>query len=532
MVTTVIKTIGTGGDYSTLPLWESGAPANLTTAQKRTAGSFTGSFTLNEILNFSPSGAVGDIIDTDGSTYIVFDLTSGTPASGDTVTGATSGKTCVITTLLDTGVIWQGNCKNQEFTAAGNICTLAGSTSSPTCYKFLTADTGASFQDNVNVQTNALRYNAANGAALHNTGTTNTTCLALNEDYSRTSRLQFLNDALGQILNSNSGTRTKVFDSILESTGGTGSLLQFGNFGFFSNCVIVNRSGLMTPLVTVLTNTGIELRNCTIVTPDDVAAATTCIAGAGAGGSPDILLVNCGIFAGDSTKNLVAGASTKTFIDCFSDISGTTGVTQVTYGSEFENVLNATRDFRLKTGAAQINGGSFNFVGSPNDIAGTPRPSGAFIDCGVWEYVQGFSTPVDISTPAGVTSAGLWTGENGATNLANHIDETYYDDSDYDQSSLFPKNDTMFLSLTDPVNNPGSDVIVEYRYGKIDGTAGTQIDLTVELYQGIIGPAIASRTHTNIPAFVQDGAIILSAAEVASITNFNSLHLRFTANAP
>jgi hypothetical protein len=97
---------------------------------------------------------------------------------------------------------------------------------------------------------------------------------------------------------------------------------------------------------------------------------------------------NCGLFAGDSTKAIKAGSATFNFTTCYSDISGTAGVTQTTYGNEFQNVNDATRDFRLKTGAAQINTGTTDATNAAIDIAKTNRPSGAAYDVGAWELVQ------------------------------------------------------------------------------------------------------------------------------------------------
>jgi hypothetical protein len=103
---------------------------------------------------------------------------------------------------------------------------------------------------------------------------------------------------------------------------------------------------------------------------------------------------NCGLFAGDSTKAVKSGTATFNFTTCYSDISGTAGVTQTTYSSEFQNVNDATRDFRLKTGAAQIDTGTTDATNAQFDIAGTERPEGAAYDVGCWELVQGGEPPV------------------------------------------------------------------------------------------------------------------------------------------
>ncbi len=99
MTTTTVKTIGTGGDYTTLQAWEDASPANLVTSD----------------------------------------------------------------------VVWQGQCFNQEFfSSSAGLLNVSGSTTDATRYKELTTYAGASFVDNAGVQTNALRYNASNGAGIRN----------------------------------------------------------------------------------------------------------------------------------------------------------------------------------------------------------------------------------------------------------------------------------------------------------------------------------------------------------------------------
>ena len=66
------------------------------------------------------------------------------------------------------------------------------------------------------------------------------------------------------------------------------------------------------------------------------------------------------------------------------DSSGTAGVTQTTYSSEFVDVNDATRDFRLVTGAAQKDTGTTDATNAAIDIAGTARPFGAAYDVGAW----------------------------------------------------------------------------------------------------------------------------------------------------
>ncbi len=151
------------------------------------------------------------------------------------------------------------------------------------------------------------------------------------------------------------------------------------------NSVVIQRASGADHIVATGTGTS-NFYNCTLVASDDHAAAPTSVFLSGASGT--VTVQNCGLFAGDSTKAIKAGSATFNFTTCYSDISGTAGVTQTTYGNEFQNVNDATRDVRLVTGAAQKDTGTTDVTNAAIDIAGTARPSGAAYDVGAWEFVQ------------------------------------------------------------------------------------------------------------------------------------------------
>ena len=405
MATTVVKTIGSTGTFSTLQLWEDGAPVNLVTAEKSAAGTFSvAAFTQGESLTFVGSSATGKFLDTDSTgvgtgSYVVYSLITGNPAASDVVTGGTSGATCILSssTPMDTGVIWQGQFQMQEFSGATVLLTITGSTTSSTAYKELTTVAGASFRDDASVQTNAMRYNSANGCGIINTGDSNNTVTS-QENNSRVSNLQIANTFANGIAFRGSGSG-QIFDNLLIEGARTSSSTSIATISIVANNIlrnslIVQRGTGATQIIS--TGTGSPfLYNCTIVAPDDLATAPTSIFNSGASGT--VTVQNCGLFAGDSTKAIVAGSATFNFTTCYSDISGTSGVTQTIYSGEFQNVNNATRDYRLVTGAAQKDTGTTDAINAANDIAGTARPSGAAYDVGCWEFVAaggGISIPV------------------------------------------------------------------------------------------------------------------------------------------
>lgn len=394
---TVVKTIGTTGVFSTPQLWEDGAPVDLTTAEKSAATTFqVAAFVQGESLNFVGSGATGKLLDTDSTgagngTYVTYGITAGNPAASDVVTGVTSGATCVLTsgTADNVGVIWEGQCQNQEFTAAGGVLNVSGSTASATAYKKITTVAGASFRDNVNVQTNALKYNASNGAGLRTTTTADQIAGSFTENYCQSHNLQFKSDQSGSKGHAATGVGQRHENLIIEGRD-TGTNPSIGTARFTAagqiivNCLIIQNVASANHIVA--TSTGSPgFYNCTFVCPDDLISPAKIFS---SGASGTVTVQNCGLFAGDSTKAIKEGSATFNFTTCHSDISGTAGVTQVTYSSQFENVNNTTRDFRLKTGAGMIDSGTTDATNAPIDIAGTARPSGASYDTGCWEKVQ------------------------------------------------------------------------------------------------------------------------------------------------
>ena len=410
--TVVIKTFGSTGTFSTPQLWEDAKPANLTTAEQSAAGTFAvASFIQGENLTFVGSGATGKFLHTDSTgpgtgTFITYGITTGNPAASDVVTGDTSTATCILSsgTADFVGVIWQGQGQNQEFASATSVLFINGSTASTTAYAECTTVAGDSFRDHVNVQTNALRYNAANGCAFTGSGASLYT-VQLQEAAAKFNNIQVnATGTGGRALTSNS-SNALINHCILEgvyvaTASNVGVVSILASTDKITNSVIVQQASAADHIIGTGTGSP-DFYNCTIVAPDDLATAPTSIFLSGASGT--VTVQNCGLFAGDSTKAIKAGSATFNFTTCYSDISGTSGVTQTTYSSEFENVNDATRDFRLKTGAAQIDTGTTDTTNAAIDIAKTNRPSGAAYDVGAWELVAA-GQPVNV----GWESTGQW----------------------------------------------------------------------------------------------------------------------------
>ena len=391
MVMTIVKSIRSDGlgAFTSPASWESGAPANLTTVEKYTFGSFSGALVQGETVTEATSGFTAKLLDTDNATYMILGDKSGAFTSDRTFTGATSAKTAVITApATDTsGCIWQGHCAiaTDEFTSASGVLSVGGSTVDATRYKELTAGVAASFRDNINVQTNALRYNAANGVSLRSTGAIAT--VTVDENYFRMSKLQIAQTGSVYAIYSYDVSSGLIEFCIIEAANTT-TVARIGNLTILRNNLIVQRATAANRICDFIANATIF--NCTFLAPDDLATAPAVVLVGQYGVA--YTLTNCALFAGNSASAIKFGTA-FTFNHCYSDISGTSGVTQVPYGDVFENIVDATRDFRLKTGSPLIDVGLTDSTHAANDIAGTARPSGSGYDVGCWEFVSGGPPP-------------------------------------------------------------------------------------------------------------------------------------------
>ena len=311
MPTTVTKTIGTGGDYTTLQSWEDASPANLVTSDQ----------------------------------------------------------------------IWRGECFNQEFfSSSATLLTVSGTTTDATRYKELTTYAGASFVDNASVQTNALRYNASNGAGIRNTYAWSP-AVSLNESYFRISKLQISGSA-NAAFSSTASDGLVVDKCIFEASSTSVEPFKAYGTGTVKNSLFIQRS---TNLVAALSN-GTNAYNCTF------ARTGTGTASIIRGSYSTSTLKNCAFFGGATT--LASGSSTRTYTTCYTDTaSPPSGCTTVAYdtstGSGFQNITDSTRDFRIKSGSALLDVGTTDTTNGPNDIAGTARPQGSAYDVGAWELVVG-----------------------------------------------------------------------------------------------------------------------------------------------
>lgn len=300
--------------------------------------------------------------------------------------------------LVTADQVWRGECyADAEFSAA---LTVSGSTVDATRYKELTVAAGQSFADHANKLTNALRYNASNGAALRST-TAWGTALTASESYFRISRLQVYQDSSNGHALWVSGQGAVVDGVISESRGGR-ALYLYAN-GTAKNSLFVSRRASSSEVADIWD--GCSVANCTFAVPSDIAAATRVVRRSYWSGNT---FTNCGFFGGTDAVSSATGA---TFSNCYTDDSTSipSGCTTVAYdtstGSGFENISNGTHDYRIKSTSALKDAGTS--TGAPSvDIVGTTRPSGSGYDVGAWEYASGGGNTVAV--PSGsLTLSGL-----------------------------------------------------------------------------------------------------------------------------
>jgi hypothetical protein len=366
MVTTVISKVGIAGgptrDYSSLQAWEDASPANLVTADQ----------------------------------------------------------------------IWKAECYNDggPLTATGNCLQMGGQTTDATRYLWLTTAAGQSFRDNASVQTNPLRYDATKGVGITHTSPIRQWTVACNTAYTLIENVQILAAPdsyygstplfLDQVYDG-SGHDITVKNCIIEQDPTVGSAGRGSNAPLaiadtpadnitLINCVIVQRSASVnnsSPGISGFASG--QAFNCIVIATQFHAVSGSAFSGRRYNGG-NANLTNCAAFGFPSVQNGTGGTHTN----CMSDTAtnAPTGwTTGKTFANQFQNIADATRDFRLKSGADLIDAGATSSNASP-DIAGTTRPSGTAYDIGPWEFVSGGGgTLTGVGSAAGIstmTAEGTW----------------------------------------------------------------------------------------------------------------------------
>ena len=284
--------------------------------------------------------------------------------------------------LVTDGNSYVGACYNDsEFTGSGILLTLSGHTTDVTHTITLTTGAGQSFRDNASVQTNALRYNVANGVGFRKTAD-NDHVLEISDSYVTLSNVQLSGQNGGQAIYVHDNHGCVLTNCIFSHDLRAIVIFSDGSspYNIISNslCLILvdgDPNG-----VVFLQNTS-NLYFVTIVTVSDGTPGLTAIAA----NFQTITVENCAFFG---SLAVGAGSSTFTFTTCMTDVaSPPSGCTTVTYANQFQNTTAASADFREKAGANLQGAGTADSTFGATDIAGTARPQSGNWDIGCWELL-------------------------------------------------------------------------------------------------------------------------------------------------
>ncbi len=246
--------------------------------------------------------------------------------------------------LISADQIQQGQILNNgEFIASGVVADFTGIsiTTDATRYVELTAASGASFVDNA--RTNSSYYNAANGVALRNTGSSGYT-IKIGVLNLKINRLQIASDAgsSGSFQGSGGSGLNVINQCIIQ---GVESLAQSAIT--LSNCDIIATSSPFNRCFVVADVGTYDFDFCTFVVPNGVTI-NNIIDCSNAGAT--VNLNSCAFFGAASAIITRGGSATINYTTCATDLAGTTGLTgSLTYANQF---VSSTNDFREKAGAS------------------------------------------------------------------------------------------------------------------------------------------------------------------------------------
>lgn len=325
--------------------------------------------------------------------------TSSTVGTGGDYTTLAAWVAAAPANLVTADVVWQGQLLNQEFVSGGWAVTIPSAGEDATRYFELTTAPGASFRDHASKATNALKYNAANGAAIRGSGNYGG-AIKSEAYYTRITGIQAKNDT--GTFSAMQLTAGCVVDGCIAEQGSThwNVITSPGAFTIKNAHVAKRTSGGYG----IGCAQSVNLHNVTIAVPSDVGGGSIGVNVAYPSGTST--LNNVAVF-GFTTAYANAGSSTAT--TCLTDQSSpATGFSQVTYADCFENTALASMDFRVKTGSPLIDAGTTDVTNAAYDIIGTARPQGASYDVGAWEFSSGGGT-------AGSVTGGTGTGTGAGT---------------------------------------------------------------------------------------------------------------------
>jgi hypothetical protein len=243
----------------------------------------------------------------------------------------------------------------------------------------MTTGTGNSFADNANKLTNALRYNASNGAGLRLTGGTVSGLLNIGVGSFTMSKLMLKQDInYATVVTFNPSAGSVIDQCIIQSAGTATGLVVVGGM------TVKNTLVLCTDLANGVSNGADNnaFQDVTIVTN---SAGTGKTGFARSYGSPTLRNVVVAGFATDYSGTAGTCANNATDKGAFGGTNyGTSGQVSVVQATEFQNVSAGTEDYRVKQSTSVKLQNNGTATGTPiTDIVGQFRPATPTI--GAWE---------------------------------------------------------------------------------------------------------------------------------------------------
>lgn len=371
-----------------------------TTAVVGVLTTFTSTFTLPATISIS--GTVYDIASITDDTHLTTVQTQGTHAAVAYLVGlrnySTIGVYSSYLNALALSAPEVGQLYNDsQFSFGSTAVTLGGYTgSSGTNTVTISPASGQGFADNANAQTNALRYNSANGVSI-------TANIPYSAAFSVTgsnltiSGLQVTNtsgSSQGVMVCNGSNVNLTIQKNILQGPVRAGSdiFFLFGGSGTRNNIldnVIILTSTVGSGLSANDPSSAINVTGNTVLASNASGSTGTGIQ-SGYGSTLAINNVVYGFttdYSGTGFTGTTNNATNKATIGGTG--FGTNAVTSIT-SSAFQSVTASSEDLRLKSGSPLLDVGAT--AGPTTDIVGTSRPQGSAYDIGCWELVTGGAT--------------------------------------------------------------------------------------------------------------------------------------------
>ena len=289
---------------------------------------------------------------------------------------------------------WIGECYNDSVFNISAQISLTGKSTSATDFITLRCAAGQSFYDNASAQTNALKYNQANGVALLGAG--GVSVMLANEANTTITGLQIKSTGNYGPYAINFSSTSGVLENFIVDCVATGVFLGAGTV---RNGLIVAAVGGSRAMVFSYAAASATFVNVTAVCPSNVTSTQSAIQVSGGSGG---IVKNCAVFgytafsAGSYQSSSSNNASDQTIS------FGTSNQASKTYANQFVGTTTTAQDFRLKAGADCLDTGATDTTHIPAaiDIVRTARPQGTAWDIGAWELVATVSfTWFDMAQP-------------------------------------------------------------------------------------------------------------------------------------